>query len=92
MTRPEAISSALAWLHERSILPPYVCLVHCKACELANYITMLETRLEHVERTIDEEMIVCHLGTFEREDDPKVAIQHLMNWAQGVGEYFATHQ
>jgi len=39
-------------------------------------------------RALDEEMVCCHLGVFDRGDDPKKAINILMHWSQGVGEYF----
>ena len=38
---------------------------------------------------IDEEMVSCHLGVFNSGDDPRRAINLLMSWAQGLGEYEA---
>jgi len=60
-----------------------------REAELEAQVEALQQRLEHVERTIDEEMVACHIGVFNREDDPKKALNSLMVWSQGVGEYFA---
>jgi len=35
-------------------------------------------------RAIDEEMVACHLGVFNAEDDPKAAIAKLLAWHQDV--------
>jgi hypothetical protein len=35
-------------------------------------------------RAIDEEMVSCHLGVFNVEDDPKAAIAKLLAWHQDV--------
>jgi hypothetical protein len=34
-------------------------------------------------------MVISHLGVFNDGDDPVAAIKKLMQWSQGVGEYFA---
>ena len=44
---------------------------------------------EELRNAIDQEMVIAHLGVFNRGDDPVKAIKELMLWSQGVGEYFA---
>ena len=41
------------------------------------------------EQAIDEELILCHLGTLESFESPWEALHALMVWHQDVGEYFA---
>lgn len=41
---------------------------------------------------IDNEMVVSHIGVFNLGDDPKIALNKLMCYAQGLGEYFAKEQ
>ena len=41
-------------------------------------LDILRARNEQLERAIDEEMVVCHLGVFGSNDDPRTAIKKLM--------------
>jgi hypothetical protein len=52
----------------------------------------LRQRVAELEHAIDDKMVVAHLGTFEKDDDPNEAVCKLMNYAQGLGEYFAKDQ
>ena len=38
---------------------------------------------------IDHEMVNCLMSTFTLGDDPKKALNTLLDWAQGLGAYFA---
>jgi hypothetical protein len=48
----------------------------------------LRQRVAGLEHAIDDKMVVAHIGTFEKDDDPTEAVCKLMNYAQGLGEYF----
>lgn len=48
-----------------------------------------KAEIERLVRALDEEMVSCGIGTFELGNDPKKAVNSLMFWSQGVGEYFA---
>ncbi len=52
----------------------------------------LQQRVTELETAIDEQMIVTHLGVFERNDNPKDAINKLMEWSKVVGEYFCKEE
>ena len=41
------------------------------------------------EQAIDEELILCHLGTLESFESPWEALHALMIFHQSLGEYFA---
>ena len=41
------------------------------------------------EQAIEQELILCHLGTLESFESPWEALHVLMLWHQDVGEYFA---
>ena len=41
------------------------------------------------EQAIEEELILCHLGTLESFESPWEALNALMVWHQHLGEYFA---
>jgi hypothetical protein len=44
------------------------------------------------EQAIEEELILCHLGTLESFESPWEALGALMLWHQDVGEYFAKQE
>lgn len=60
-----------------------------KVEDLEAKVIAQQERIDQLEKTIDNEMVVCHLGVFNSGDDPKKAIDTLMQWSQGVGEFFA---
>ena len=63
------------------------------ACAIESAATApLLAEIERLTSAIDEEMIVSHIGVFNRGDDPVKAIKSLMLWSQGVGEYFANEK
>ena len=57
--------------------------------ELLAALAALKRENEELRNAIDQEMVIAHLGVFNRGDDPVKAIKELMLWSQGVGEYFA---
>jgi hypothetical protein len=48
----------------------------------------LKAELDRHVSALDQEMVVSHLGVFNKGDDPAEAINKLMLWSQGVGDYF----
>jgi hypothetical protein len=51
-------------------------------------VLALHQRVVELEHAIDDKMVVAHIGTFEKDDDPTEAVCKLMNYAQSLGEYF----
>ena len=50
------------------------------------------TRIKELESAIDNELVMSHLGVFNSGDDPKVALNKLQCYSEGVGGYFAFNQ
>lgn len=46
-------------------------------------------RIKQLERALDDQMVITHLGVFGPKDDPIMAIHKLMCWSQDVGAFFA---
>lgn len=63
--------------------------LHTQLAEAQAKIAAVERENEELRNAIDREMVIAHLGVFNRGDDPVKAIKELMLWSQGVGEYFA---
>lgn len=55
-------------------------------------IAQLKARLQAFVQALDKEMVTSHIGVFNENDDPAKAINDLMLWSQGVGEYFAAEK
>lgn len=51
----------------------------------------IQKELDDIIEAIDDEMVCCHIGVFNRGDDPRVALNKLMKWSEDTGAYFATH-
>lgn len=69
---------------------------HSRYVQAAEELASLKQQLaeakqetKELRNAIDQEMVIAHLGVFNRGDDPVKAIKELMLWSQGVGEYFA---
>ena len=63
----------------------YQRIAHEQFTEMQN----LADQLTRYRAALDHQMVVTHLGVFNDGDDPVEAIKKLMDWSQGVGEYFA---
>ncbi len=63
---------------------------------LKNQIALLLERIAQLKAdndrfvsALDNQMVSTHLGVFEPNDDPVIALNKLMRWSQGLGEFFA---
>jgi hypothetical protein len=83
-----AEAAEIDWEENNALAAAKVCL-EAENATLTARVEATERRLKLLEEVIDEEMVVSHLGVFERDDDPKVALNKLQCYAQDLGSYFA---
>ena len=83
------LEQALQWA-EKNCMPEAVGRLRSRevVATLVDEIETLRQRIAELEHAIDSQMVVAHLGTFEKDDDPTEAVCKLMNYAQSLGEYF----
>ena len=55
-------------------------------------IAKRDERITELERAIDNEMVVSHIGVFDSSYDPKEALNKLQCYAQDLGAFFAQNQ
>ena len=55
-------------------------------------IAKRDARIAELEQSIDNELVVSHLGVFNPGDDPKAALNKLQCYSEGVGGFFARYQ
>jgi hypothetical protein len=50
----------------------------------AHVLALVKAEREEWTKALDAEMVACHLGVFNAEDDPRAAIAKLLAWHQDV--------
>jgi hypothetical protein len=83
------LEQALQWA-EKNCVPEAVGRLRSRevVATLVDEIASLRQRVAGLEHAIDDKMVVAHIGTFEKDDDPTEAVCKLMSYAQSLGEYF----